>query len=149
MKLLFRRAMLINEGGLSQVQHRIDMEAMRGALAFLLVRAGMTVLKVNDSTETAALLRITARYTHERTGQPLSLREPRPRIDGLVAANLVEDRPSVGQRRTGLLLAYVGPSTAISCAAEELAQVPGIFKTSAQRIWQAVHAQNRPEAPAP
>ena len=47
------------------------------------------------------------------------------------------------------LLAYIGPSTAISCAAEEPTQVSGIFKTSAQRIWQAVHAQNRPEAPAP
>jgi DNA uptake protein ComE-like DNA-binding protein len=34
-------------------------------------------------------------------------------------------------------------------AAEELAQVPGIGKKSAQRIWQAVNARFSPETRAP
>jgi DNA uptake protein ComE-like DNA-binding protein len=33
-------------------------------------------------------------------------------------------------------------------AAEELAQVPGIGKRSAQRIWQAMNAQYHPESNA-
>jgi len=33
-------------------------------------------------------------------------------------------------------------------AAEELSQVPGIGKKSAQRIWQAVNARYRPESSA-
>ena len=88
MKVLFPRAMLIIEGDLSQVPHSIDMEAIRGALAFLTVREGITVLQVNDATETAAMLRIMARHAQERMGQPVSLREPRPQIEELYAAYL-------------------------------------------------------------
>jgi ERCC4-type nuclease len=148
MKVLFPHAMLIIEGDLTQVPHSIDMEAIRGALAFLTVRESITVLQVNDSTETAAMLRIMARHAQERMGQPVSLREPRPQIEELYAAYLVEGLPGVGPRRARMLLAHFGSPAAIMCAAaEELSKVPGIGKKSAQRIWQAVHAQYRPESP--
>jgi fanconi anemia group M protein len=146
MKVLFPRAMLIIEGDLTQVPHSIDMEAIRGALAFLTVREGITVLQLSDATETAAMLRIMARHAQERMGQPVSLREPRPQIEELYAAYLVEGLPGVGPRRARMLLAHFGSPAAIMCAAaEELSKVPGIGKKSAQRIWQAVHAQYRPE----
>jgi len=150
MKVLFPHAVLIIEGDLTQVPHSIEREAIRGALAFLIVREGITVLQVADSAETAAMLRIMARHAQERMGQPVSLREPRPQIEELYAAYLVEGLPGIGPRRARMLLAHFGSPAAIMCAAsEELAQVPGIGKKSAQRIWQAVHAQYRPEAPAP
>ena len=45
--------------------------------------------------------------------------------------------------------AHFGSPAAIMCAAaEELSQVPGIGKKSAQRIWQAVNARYRPELSA-
>jgi len=148
MKVLFPRAMLIIEGDLTQVPHSIDMVAIRGALAFLTVREGITVLQVRDSTETAAMLRIMARHAQERMGQPVSLREPRPQIEELYASYLVEGLPGVGPRRAHMLLAHFGSPAAIMCAAaEELSQVPGIGKKSALRIWQAVHAQYHPESP--
>jgi fanconi anemia group M protein len=141
MKVLFPRAMLIIEGDLTQVPHSIDMEAIRGALAFLTVREGITVLQVSDATETAAMLRIMARHAQERMGQPVSLREPRPQIEELYASYLVEGLPGVGPRRARMLLAHFGSPAAIMCAAaEDLAKVPGIGKKSAQRIWQAVNA---------
>jgi fanconi anemia group M protein len=146
MKVLFPRAMLIIEGDLTQVPHSIDMEAIRGALAFLTVREGITVLQVADATETAAMLRIMARHAQERMGQPVSLREPRPQIEELYAAYLVEGLPGVGPRRARMLLAHFGSPAAIMCAAvEELSKVPGIGKKSAQRIWQAVNAHYIPE----
>ena len=83
MKVLFPRAMLIIEGDLTQVPHSIDTEAIRGALAFLTVREGITVLQLSDATETAAMLRVMARHAQERMGQPISLREPRPQIEEL------------------------------------------------------------------
>jgi ERCC4-type nuclease len=148
MKVLFPRAILIIEGDLTQVPHSIDMVAIRGALAFLTVREGITVLQVRDSTETAAMLRIMARHAQERMGQPVSLREPRPQIEELYASYLVEGLPGVGPRRAHMLLAHFGSPAAIMCAAaEELSQVPGIGKKSALRIWQAVHAHYRPESP--
>jgi fanconi anemia group M protein len=150
MKVLFPRAVLIIEGDLTQVPHSIDMEAIRGALAFLAVREGMTVLQLSDSAETAAMLRIMARHAQERMGQPVSLREPRPPIEELYAAYLVEGLPGVGPRRARMLLAHFGSPAAVMCAAvEELAQVPGIGKKSAQRIWRAVNARYSPETPAP
>ncbi len=150
MKVLFPRAMLIIEGDLTQVPHSIDMEAIRGALAFLTVREGITVLQLSDAAETAALLRIMARHAQERMGVPVSLREPRPQIEELYAAYLVEGLPGVGPRRARMLLAHFGSPAAVMCAAaEELSKVPGIGKKSAQRIWQAVHAPYRPESPTP
>lgn len=149
MKVLFPRAMLIIEGELAQVPHSIDMEAIRGALAFLTVREGITVLQLSDSAETAAMLRMMALHAQERMGQPVSLREPKPQIEELYAAYLVEGLPGIGPRRARMLLAHFGSPAAIMCAAaEELSKVPGIGKKSAQRIWQAVHAQYRPEAAA-
>jgi ERCC4-type nuclease len=146
MSVLFPRAMLIVEGDLAQVPHSIDMQAIRGALAFLTVRAGITVLQLSDAAETAAMLRIMARHAQERMDQPVSLREPRPAIEELYATYLVEGLPGIGPRRARLLLAHFGSPSAVMCAsAEELAQVPGIGKKSAQRIWQAVNAHYPPE----
>jgi ERCC4-type nuclease len=118
------------------------MAAIRGALAFLTVREGITVLQLSDPIETAAMLRIMARHAQERIGQPVSLREPSPQIEELYAAYLIEGLPGVVPRRARMLLAHVGTPAAIMCAsAEELARVPGIGKKSAQRIWQAVNAR--------
>jgi fanconi anemia group M protein len=137
MKVLFPRAVLIIEGDLSQVPHSIDMAAIRGALAFLVVREGITVLQ------------IMARRAQERMSQPVSLREPRPQIEELYAAYLVEGLPGIGPRRARMLLSHFGSPAAIMCAAaEELAQVPGIGKKSAQRIWQAMNARYAPETSA-
>jgi fanconi anemia group M protein len=148
MNVLFPRAILIVEGDLTQLQHSIDTQAIRGALAFLTVRAGITVLQLADASETAAMLRIMARHAQERMGQPVSLREPRPPIEELYAAYLVEGLPGVGPRRARMLLAHFGSPAAIMCAsAEELARVPGIGKKSAQRIWRAVNARYHPQAP--
>ena len=77
--------------------HSIDMEEIRGALAFLTVREGITVLQLSDATETAALLRIMERHAQERIGQLVSLREPRPQIEELYAAYLVEGLPGVAR----------------------------------------------------
>jgi excinuclease UvrABC nuclease subunit len=49
-----------------------------------------------------------------------------------------------------MLLAHFGSPAAIMCAsAEALAQVPGIGKKSAQRIWQAMNARYSAASSAP
>lgn len=146
MQLLFARPLMIVEGDLTTVPHAIDLEAIRGALAFLTVRAGITVLQVGDPRETATMLRLLARHAQERMGLPISLREPKPLVEELYAAYLVEGLPGVGPRRARRLLAHFGTPAAVMCASpEELAQVPGIGKKSALRIWQAVNAEYRPD----
>ena len=150
MKVLFPRAILIVEGNLNEVPHSIDIEAIRGALAFLTVREGITVLQVHDSAETAAMLRSMARHAQKPSDQPVSLREPKPQIEELYASYLVEGLPGIGPRRARTLLAHFGTPAAVMCAAvEELAQVPGIGIRSAQRIWRAVHTQYATTPPVP
>jgi fanconi anemia group M protein len=90
------------------------------------------------------MLRLLARHAQERMGLPISLREPKPLVEQLYAAYLVEGLPGVGPRRARLLLAHFGTPAAVMCASpEELAQVPGIGKKSALRIWQVVNAEYR------
>jgi Fanconi anemia group M protein len=142
LKITFPRAVIIIEGDITNVPHSIDLEAIRGALAFLIVREGITVLQVASAEETAAMLRIMARHAQERMGQLVSLREPKPMVEELFAAYLVEGLPGVGPRRARLLLEHFGTPAAIMCASsEELAKVPGIGKKSASRIWSAVNAR--------
>jgi Fanconi anemia group M protein len=140
LKLLFPRAILLIEGDLATVPHSIAQEAIRGALAFLAVREGVTVLQVGGAEESAAILRLMARHAQERMGQPVSLREPKPLVEELYAAYLVEGLPGVGPRRARQLLAHFGTPAAVMCAsAEELARAPGIGRKSAERIWRATH----------
>lgn len=147
MKVLFARALMIIEGDLTQVPHSIDIAAIRGALAFLTVREGITVLQVDSAEETAAMLRVMARHAQERMGIPVSLREPKPMIEQLYAAYLVEGLPGVGPRRAQLLLEHFGTPASVMCATpEELAKVPGIGKKSALRIWNAVNAPYQRDA---
>lgn len=129
---------------MTQVPHGIDMEAIRGALAFLTVRAGISVLQISGPTETAAMLRLLARHAQERMGPPVSLREPKPLIEQLSTAYLVEGLPGVGPRRARLLLAHFGtPAASMGASAEALAQVPGIGKKNALRLWNAVNTRYR------
>jgi ERCC4-type nuclease len=93
MQLLFARPLMIVEGDLTQVPHSIDLEAIRGALAFVTVRAEITVLQVGEPSETAAMLRLLARHAQERLDLPISLREPKPLVEQLYAAYLVEGLP--------------------------------------------------------
>ncbi|NTU82522.1 MAG: hypothetical protein HGA45_24655 [Chloroflexales bacterium] len=140
LRALFPRAILLIEGDLTAVPHSIAQEAIRGALAFLVVREGVTVLQVSGVEESAALLRLMARHAQERMGQPVSLREPKPLVEELYAAYLVEGLPGVGPRRARQLLAHFGTPAAVMCASvEELARAPGIGRKSAERIWRATH----------
>lgn len=142
LKLLFPHAILLIEGSLAGLPHAIDQEAIRGALAFVTMREGLTVLQVESAAESAALLRMMARHAQERQGVPTNLREPKPAIEELYAAYLVEGLPGVGPRRARLLLAHFGSPAAVMCAtAAELARAPGIGKKSAERIWRATHTE--------
>jgi DNA excision repair protein ERCC-4 len=100
------------------------------------------VLQVESAAESAALLRLMARHAQGRQGQPTSIREPKPAIEELYAAYLVEGLPGVGPQRARQLLAHFGSPAAVMCAsAAELSRAPGIGKKSAERIWRATHTE--------
>jgi ERCC4-type nuclease len=70
--VLFPRAIVLIEGDLTTVPHSIDLEAIRGAQAFLVVRKGLTVLHSAGPEESTALLRLMTRHTQQRRRGPRS-----------------------------------------------------------------------------
>lgn len=141
----FERPILIFEGDFTQVRSAISPEAIRGALSFLVVIEGVTLLPSSDAEETAALLRILARHAQEGLGYEVGLREAKPKATAVYAEYLVEGLPGVGRRRAKQLLEHFGsPAAVMRAATEELMQVPGIGKKSAEQIWAMLNAPYAP-----
>lgn len=154
MKAEFEHPVLLLEGELSGIRSAIHPDALRGAVSFLVVLEGITVLHSSGAEETAALLRTMARHAQEGLGYQVGLREPAPGTPRLYAEYLVEGLPGVGRRRARQLLEHFGtPAAVMRATVEELARVPGIGEKSALRIWSALNApygdeQDHPRPPS-
>ena len=146
MRAEFERPIVLIEGDLSGIRSAISLEALRGAVSFLAVVEGITVLQTSDPEESAALLRLMARHAQEGLGYQVSLREPRPKATNLYAEYLVEGLPGVGRRRAQQLLQHFGtPAAIMRASAEELGRVPGIGPKSALQIWKALNTEYDPQ----
>ena len=99
MKAEFPRPILLIEGDLARVRSAISQDALRGAVSFLAVLEGITVLQSSGAEESAALLRTMARHAQEGLGYQVGLREPAPKAANLYAEYLVEGLPGVGRGR--------------------------------------------------
>lgn len=147
MKVEFERPILLIEGDLSRIWSAIGAEALRGAISFLAVLEGITVLQTADAEGSAAMLRTMARHAQRGLDYQVGLREPRPRATNLYAEYLVEGLPGVGRRRAQQLLKHFGtPAAVMQASAEELEGVPGIGPRGARQIWSAL---NTPYAAGP
>ncbi len=146
LKVEFERPILLIEGDLTKIRSAISLDALRGAVSFLVVLEGITVLQVSTAEESAALLRTMARHAQEGLGYQVNLREPRPKAASLYAEYLVEGLPRVGRRRAQQLLRYFGtPAAIMRASAEELGRVPGIGPKSARQIWSALNTHYMPQ----
>ena len=141
----FERPVLIFEGDFAQVRSAISPEAIRGALSFLAVVEGITLLPSPSAEETAALLRVLTRHAQEGLGYDVSLRGSKPKGAAIYAEYLVEGLPGVGRRRAKQLLEHFrSPAAVMRATPEELAQVPGIGKKSAEQIWAVLNTPYHP-----
>lgn len=141
----FERPILIFEGDLTRVRSAISPEAIRGALSFLAVVEGVTLLPSSGAEETAALIRVLARHAQEGLGYDVSLRGAKPKAAAVYAEYLVEGLPGVGRRRARQLLEHFGsPAAVMRAAPEELMRAPGIGKKSAEQIWAMLNAPYDP-----
>lgn len=135
----FERPVVIIEGDLRRVRSVIAPEAVRGAVSFLAVIQGITVLQTADASETAAILRVMARHAQEGLGYEVSLRGAKPKAAQVYAQYLVEGLPGVGPGRAQSLLRHFGsPRRVLTATAEELAKAPGVGRKGAERIVEAL-----------
>ena len=110
--------------------------ALRGALSYLAVLRGVTILPTQDASDSAQMLGIMARHAQYGLGYELSLHRVR-RSDSpqLRMRYLVEDLPGIGPKTADALLAHFGTLQALFEATEpELREVLGMGAKRARQV---------------
>jgi len=142
-KDLGMRPVVVVEGGsLYDVFSDINEMAVIGALSYLAVIEGVTVLRSEGVEDTGRLLYVMASHAQRGLGYDVPLRG-RPASDDLSTAQqyLVEGLPGVGPKLAVALLEHFGTIRALFQADKEaLRDVPGVGEKRADRLAEIVDA---------
>lgn len=142
-KDLGMRPVVVVEGGsLYDVFSDINEMAIIGALSYLAVIEGVTVLRSEGAEDTGRLLYVMARHAQRGLGYDVPLRG-RPALDDLSTAQqyMVEGLPGVGPKLAVALLEHFGSVRALFLADEEtLCDVSGMGKKRAARLAEVFDA---------
>lgn len=140
----YAQPVLVVEGNLAAVMSGINPESVRGALSYVALVLGISVLPTASPAETAALLRRMAIHAQHGLGYEVPMRVGKPSSPALAAQYLVEGLPGVGPGRARALLAHFGTPRALFAAdLPSLVRVPGIGKAAAAKILAALEADGR------
>ena len=132
----YERPIYLIEGpGLYQASH-LHPNAIRGALSYLIILTGASVLRSESPADSALLLATMARHEQQGLGYEISLHpKRRGATPELQMRYLAEDLPGIGPRLARALLAHLGSLEALFTAdAQQLAQVRGIGPQTAEAI---------------
>ena len=126
---------LVEGQGLYDVSN-VHPNAIRGALSFLIVLGGVSVLRSDGPQDSALLLATMARHEQQGLGYEISYhpkrRSPSPELQ---MRYMVEDLPGIGPRMADSLLKRFHTLQALFSAGEEdVRRVPGIGPKRAQSI---------------
>lgn len=140
LKATYARPFIIVEGDLSSVRSAIEPAALAGALSYLSVLEGITVLHTAGAEQTALQLITMARHAIEGLGYEIALRGSKPKDRRSQAQYLVEGLPGIGPAAAKKLLAHFGsPAKVLSASPEELTQVKGIGAKMAATVHEVLH----------
>lgn len=135
----YGHVVLIVEGELADQPHPIHPDALRGAISFLAVVCGLSVVPSRTERNTAAMLRIMGK--HAQPDNDHSFRGKAPTSTRLYAEYMVQGLPGVGPATARSLLRHLGSARAVlSATAEELEAVPGLGPKRSAAIAQALGA---------
>lgn len=143
----FERVIYLIEGaGLYQVSN-LHPNAIRGALSYLVILEGVSLLRSEDAEDSAHLIATMARHEQQGLGYELSFHaKRRGESPALQMRYLVEDLPGIGPRMAAALLAHFGSLRSLfSASEEELRAVAGIGPKRASAIYELL---SRPYEPA-
>ena len=141
LKVEYQRVVFLLEGDVYQTVSQIKPEAVRGAVSYLMAIEGVSVLTVRNAPEAAALMATMARHLQEGLGYEVPLRTAKPKDLRDLAAYLVSGLPAVGPSGAKALLAHFGsPARVFAASAQEICEVPGFGRKTAERIFEALHS---------
>ena len=132
----FEQVIYLIEGPSLYAAGRLHPNAIRGALSYLAVLQGHTILRSEDVDDSALLLATMARHEQQGLGYRISL-HPKRRSDSpaLQMRYLVEYLPNIGPELAENLLRHFGSLQGLANAElDDLQRVPGIGPKRAQGI---------------
>jgi len=143
----FERPLLILEGKNLFHRRAIHPNAIRGALAAIVVDLGVPILSTKDEKETAQLLLAIAKREQMAENREVAIRgEPKGLTLPENQRYIVEGFPGVSAVLAKRLLEHFGTVERVMCASEdELKEVHGIGKEKASRIRKVLTATYLPE----
>jgi len=136
LRAAYERVIYLIEGeSLYRVGH-VHPNAIRGALSFLVILSGVSLIRSEGPQDSALLLATMARHEQHGLGYELSSHPKRRSTSPqLQMRYLVEDLPGIGPKTARALLERFGTLRGLFTASEEeLRQVPGIGPKRARRI---------------
>ena len=139
---------LIEGESLYEAGH-VHPNAIRGALSFLVILNGASLIRTENPQDSALLLATMARHEQLGLGYELSnhpkRRSPSPQLQ---MRYLVEDLPGIGPKTARALLERFGTLRGLFNAdEEELRQVPGVGPKRARQITELVTRAYAPNDP--
>ena len=132
----YELAICLVEGPSLYEESRVHPNAIRGALSYLMLLGGVSVIRSESPQDSALLLATMARHEQQGLGYEISYHAPRRSLSPeLQMRYLVEDLPGIGPAMADSLLRRFGNLRRLfSASDEELRQVRGIGQKRARLI---------------
>ncbi len=135
LKAEYERPIFLIEGNIFETRSQIPPAALIGAISYLSVIEGISVIHTNDAQQTAQMLETMARHSQQGLGYEVALRSQKPKNASMLSQYIVEGLPSIGPKvAQNLLRHFKTVSGVFSASQEELCQVSGMGRKTASRI---------------
>lgn len=142
MKATYERPVVMIEGDVFLTRSGIAHDALRGALSWLSVIEGVSLVHTKDTTDTAIFLEVMVRHAQEGLGA-IPLRGNKPKNLKVLSQFAVEGLPGCGPGTAKKLLEHFGSVERVfSATAEDLRQVKGVGPKTADQIRELLMFQH-------
>jgi Fanconi anemia group M protein len=135
MKATYTRSIVMIEGSIFGTRSAISHDALRGALSWMTVIEGVSLVQTANVEESAWMIEVMARHAQEGLGYEVSLRGGKPKNLAVMSQFAVEGLPGCGPGTAKKLLAHFGSVSAVmSATADDLCLVKGVGRKTAEQI---------------
>lgn len=136
LKMAYEQVIYLIEGESLYEASHVHPNAMRGALSFLVILQGVSLIRTESPQDSALFLATMARHAQHGLGyEPSTHPKRRSLAPQLQLRYLVEDLPGVGPKTAQALLERFGSlRNMFNASEEELYQVPGIGPKRARQL---------------
>lgn len=136
----YGRVIYLVEGGVHDTPHGFSKESIYGALSYISVLCGASLIPSANVKESASLIATMARHSQHGLGYHPPLRVQKPKDPIAAKLYVLEGLPAMGGSKARDVLAHFGTvGAALSATREEWLQIPGMGKATVEKIWTILH----------